>query len=80
MCFTNCAYKVFNYINSFLTVLCCSSVSNVCLLSLLHSFGCVGVRLFCYFVGVGVVTSGLRSELLGGVVWYDFPFISIVVF
>jgi len=52
----------------------------VCLLSLLHSFGCVGVRLFCCFVGVGVVTSGLRSELLDGVDWYGFPFISIDVF
>ena len=69
-----------NYIDSFFTVLCCSSVSNVCVLSLLHSFGCVGVRLFCCFVGMGVLTSGLRSELLDGVVWYGFPFISIVVF
>ena len=69
-----------NYINSFLTVLCYSSVSNVYILSLLHSFGCVGVRLFCCFVAVGVVTSGLRSELLDGVVWYGSPFISIVVF
>jgi len=72
--------NVLNHINSFLMVLCCSSVSNVCLLSLLHSFGCVGVRLFCCFEGVGVVTSCLRSELLDGVVWYGFPFISIVVF
>ena len=58
-----------NYINSFLTVLCCSSVSSVCLLSLLHFFGCVGARRFCCFVGVGVVTSGLHSELLDGVVY-----------
>ena len=42
-------------------------------------FGCVGVRLFCCFVGVAVVTSDLRPELLDGDVWYDFPFISIVV-
>ena len=48
--------KIFNYIKSFLTVLCCSSVSNVCLLSLLHSFGRVGVHLFCCFMGVSVVT------------------------
>ena len=33
-----------NYIKSFLTALCCSSVSNVCLLSLLHSFGFIGLR------------------------------------
>ena len=41
----------------------------MCLLSLL---GCDGVRLFCCFVGVVMVTSGLRSELLDGVVWYGF--------
>ena len=52
----------------------------MCVLSLVHSFGCVSVHLFCCFVGVGVVSSGLRSELFDGVVWYGFPFISIVVF
>ena len=68
-----------NYINSFLTVLWCSSVSTVCLI--VASFFWLRRRApVLLFRGVGVVTSGLRSELLDGVVWYGFSFVLHVFF
>jgi len=66
--------------NSFLTVLCCSSASNVCLV-IAASYLWVVSECDCFAVSWELLwyQVGSRSELLDGIVWYGFLFVSFVV-
>jgi len=75
MCFTKIVSKNFFKLYKLVLDGALLFISFKCVSLIVASFfGCVGLRLFCCFVGMGVVTSGLCSELLDGVVWYGFPY------